>query len=59
MYVPIVIGGLSGPVTPPSGMALINAGVPVGLVLSQLKRQGAPFIMPGWGSEGLDMKTLA
>jgi len=58
MYVPIVIGGLSGPVTPPGSMALINAGVLVGLVLSQLKREGAPFIVPGWGSEGLDMKTL-
>jgi trimethylamine--corrinoid protein Co-methyltransferase len=58
MYVPIVIGGLSGPVTPPGSMALINAGVLAGLVLSQLKREGAPFIVPGWGSEGLDMKTL-
>ncbi len=58
MYVPIVIGGLSGPITPPASMALINAGVLVGLVLSQLKREGAPFIVPGWGSEGLDMKTL-
>ena len=58
MYVPIVIGGLSGPVTPPASMALINAGVLAGLVLSQLKREGAPFIVPGWGSEGLDMKTL-
>jgi trimethylamine--corrinoid protein Co-methyltransferase len=58
MYVPIVVGGLSGPVTPPGSMALINAGVLVGLVLSQLKREGAPFIVPGWGSEGLDMKTL-
>jgi trimethylamine--corrinoid protein Co-methyltransferase len=58
MYVPIVIGGLSGPVTPPGSMALINVGMLVGLVLSQLKREGAPFIVPGWGSEGLDMKTL-
>jgi trimethylamine--corrinoid protein Co-methyltransferase len=58
MYVPIVIGGLSGPVTSPGSMALINVGMLVGLVLSQLKREGAPFIVPGWGSEGLDMKTL-
>jgi trimethylamine--corrinoid protein Co-methyltransferase len=58
MYVPIVIGGLSGPVTPPGSMALINVGMLVGLVLSQLRREGAPFIVPGWGSEGLDMKTL-
>jgi trimethylamine--corrinoid protein Co-methyltransferase len=29
----------------------------VGLVLSQLRREGAPFIVPGWGAEGLDMRT--
>jgi trimethylamine--corrinoid protein Co-methyltransferase len=38
-------------------MALNNAGVLVGLVLSQLKREGTPFIMPGWGGNMLDMKT--
>jgi trimethylamine--corrinoid protein Co-methyltransferase len=38
-------------------MAVAQAGALVGLVLSQLKREGAPFIMPGWGGNMLDMRT--
>lgn len=58
LYVPVVISGISGPVTVAGSMALVNAGMLVGLVLSQLKREGAPFIVPGWGGEGLDMRTM-
>jgi trimethylamine--corrinoid protein Co-methyltransferase len=58
LYIPVIIAGISGPMTLAGSMALINAGVLVGLVLSQLKREGAPFIIPGWGGEGLDMKTM-
>jgi len=58
MYVPVVVASISGPVTMAGSMALVNAGVLVGLVLSQLKREGAPFIVPGWGAEGMDMSTM-
>lgn len=58
LYVPVVVSGISGPITMAGSMALVNAGMLVGLVLSQLKREGAPFITPGWGGEGLDMKTM-
>jgi trimethylamine--corrinoid protein Co-methyltransferase len=58
LYVPVVTGGITGPVTAAGGLAMANAGVLVGLVLSQLKREGAPFIVPGWGGEGLDMRTM-
>jgi len=58
MYVPVVVASISGPVTMAGSMALVNAGVLVGLVLSQLKREGAPFIVPGWGAEGMDMRTM-
>lgn len=58
LYIPVVVAGISGPMTPASSMALVNAGVLVGLVLSQLKREGAPFIVPGWGGEALDMRTM-
>lgn len=58
LYVPVVTGGINGPVTPAGSMALANAGVLVGLVLSQLRREGAPFVVPGWGGEGLDMRTM-
>jgi trimethylamine--corrinoid protein Co-methyltransferase len=58
MYVPVVIAGISGPMTVAASTALVNAGMLVGLVLSQLRREGAPFIAPGWGGEGLDMRTM-
>lgn len=57
LYIPVVVSGITGPMTPAGSMALVNAGVLVGLVLAQLKREGAPFIVPGWGGEGIDMKT--
>jgi len=49
LYIPVSIGGVNAPVTPAAGVAFDNAGVLVGLVLSQLKREGAPFIMTGMG----------
>ena len=58
LYIPVVDCGITGPVTPAAGMALVNAGVLIGLVLSQLVREGAPYIIPGWGGEGLDMRTM-
>ena len=58
LYIPDVDCGITGPVTPAAGMALANAGVLLGLVLSQLKCEGAPFIIPGWGGGGLDMRTM-
>lgn len=57
LYVPVVVSGVSGPMTVAGSAALVNAGMLVGLVLSQLKREGAPFVVPGWGAEGIDMKT--
>jgi trimethylamine--corrinoid protein Co-methyltransferase len=58
LYIPVIVGGISGPVTTAGSMALVNAGVLAGLVLSQLKREGAPFVVSGWGGEGLDMQTM-
>ncbi len=56
-YIPSAQGGVTAPITIAGTMAVNNAGVLAGLVLSQLKREGAPFIMPGWGGNMLDMKT--
>jgi trimethylamine--corrinoid protein Co-methyltransferase len=58
IYAPGASGGMTDPITPAGSMALVNAGVLAGLVLSQLKREGTPFIMPGWGGGGVDMRTL-
>jgi trimethylamine--corrinoid protein Co-methyltransferase len=56
-YIPSTQGGVTAPVTPVGALAVAQAGALVGLVLSQLKREGAPFIMPGWGGNMLDMRT--
>jgi trimethylamine--corrinoid protein Co-methyltransferase len=49
---------VNGPVTPAGALAMVNAGVLTGLVISQLKRPGAPVIVPGWAGSFLDMRTL-
>jgi len=48
-YIPSAQGGVTAPITIAGAMAANYAGVLAGLVLSQLKREGAPFIIPGWG----------
>lgn len=58
LYIPVVSGGTTGPITMAGGLALSNAGVLVGLVISQLKREGAPLIIPGFGGDALDMRTM-
>ena len=59
LYIPASTAGITSPVTPAGSVALDFAGVLVGLVLSQLKREGAPVIASGMppGST-FDMKTL-
>lgn len=58
LYIPGCISSVSGPSTIAGSVAVINAGMLVGLVLAQLKRPGAPFVMKGWGGGGLDMRTM-
>ncbi|MCP4630097.1 MAG: hypothetical protein GY850_42295 [bacterium] len=57
-YIPSAQGGVTAPITIAGTMAVNYAGVLTGLVLSQLKREGTPFIIPGWGGNMLDMKTM-
>ena len=57
-YTPVVLRGVSGPVTTAGAIALANAGELVGLVLAQLKRQGAPVILTGGVNDMLDMRTM-
>ena len=58
LYIPVCIGGISGPMTGVGSVAVVNAGVLAGLVLSQLKREGAPFITSGMSGGALDMRTM-
>jgi trimethylamine--corrinoid protein Co-methyltransferase len=56
-YTPVVLRGATGPVTAAGAIALANAGELVGLVLAQLKREGAPVILTGGVNDMLDMRT--
>ena len=57
LYIPSSTEGVSSPVTTAGAVALDYAGVLIGLVLSQLKREGAPIIVPGMSPSPLDMRT--
>jgi trimethylamine--corrinoid protein Co-methyltransferase len=56
-YTPVVLRGATGPVTAAGAIALANAGELAGVVLSQLKREGAPIIITGGVNDMLEMRT--
>jgi trimethylamine--corrinoid protein Co-methyltransferase len=56
-YTPVVLRGATGPVTAAGAIALANAGELAGLVVAQLKREGAPIILTGGVNDMLDMRT--
>lgn len=58
LYIPASTGGVTSPMTPAGAVALDNAGVLLGLVLSQLNREGAPYIMTGMQPSPMDMRTM-
>lgn len=57
-YTPVVLRGISGPITPAGAIAYANAGELAGLVLAQLKREGAPVLLSGGTQDMLDMRTM-
>jgi trimethylamine--corrinoid protein Co-methyltransferase len=58
IYIPVALAGVTAPMTMPAAIASVYAGVLAGLVISQIKRPGTPFVVPGWGGNALDMRTL-
>jgi trimethylamine--corrinoid protein Co-methyltransferase len=58
LWIPVTSGSTTGPVTMAGNLALNNAGVLVGIVLAQLVREGAPVIVPGFGGDALDLRTM-
>jgi trimethylamine--corrinoid protein Co-methyltransferase len=56
-YTPVVLRGATGPVTAAGAIALANAGELAGLVISQIKREGAPIILTGGVNDMLDMRS--
>jgi trimethylamine---corrinoid protein Co-methyltransferase len=58
LWIPVTSGGTTGPVTTAGNVALNNAGVLAGVTLSQLAREGAPIVVPGFGGDALDLRTV-
>jgi trimethylamine--corrinoid protein Co-methyltransferase len=58
LYIPSSTAGVTSPSTAAGSLALDNAGNLLGVVLSQLKREGAPVIVSGMYPGHLDMRTL-
>jgi trimethylamine--corrinoid protein Co-methyltransferase len=58
LWIPVTSGGTTGPVSVGGTLALNQAGVLIGIVLSQLVRPGAPIVVPGFGGDGLDLRTM-
>jgi trimethylamine--corrinoid protein Co-methyltransferase len=57
IYIPGATAGTAGPVTVAGSNAMRLAGALAGLVIAQLKREGTPVFIPGWGALALDMRT--
>ncbi len=57
-YTPVVLRGATGPITAAGAIALANAGELAGLVLAQLKREGAPVILTGGVNDMMDMSSM-
>ena len=58
LYIPGSNAGVSSPMTQAGAIALDTAGMLVGLVLSQLTREGAPMIVSAMDPAALDMRTM-
>lgn len=58
VYLPDLLRGMTGPMTREGSMACHNAGVLVGLVISQLANEGTPIIISGARPSMLDMRTM-
>ena len=58
LWIPVTSSSTTGPVTVAGNITLNNAGVLVGIVLAQLVRAGAPVIVPGFGGDALDLRTM-
>jgi trimethylamine--corrinoid protein Co-methyltransferase len=58
IYAPGVSRGFEAPMTVAGALAVGNAGQLAGLVLSQLKREGSPFLRSKPGGGLMDMNTM-
>ncbi len=58
LYIPLNAGGVNSPVTTAGCMATMNAGTLLGIVLSQLVREGAAVGVPGWNGGPYNLQTM-
>ncbi len=58
MYIPLNAGGVNSPATTAGCMATMNAGILLGIVLSQLVNPGTPVAVPGWNGGPYNLKTM-
>lgn len=58
LYIPLNAGGVNSPVTTAGCMASMNAGILLGIVLSQLVREGAAIAVPGWNGGPYNLQTM-
>ena len=58
LYIPCSTAAVNSPVTPAGAVALDYAGVLLGLLISQLVREGAPVVVPGLPQGTFDMRTM-
>jgi trimethylamine--corrinoid protein Co-methyltransferase len=58
IYAPSRARGTMAPMTVAGALALGNAGQLAGLVLSQLTREGSPFLRSKPGGDGMDMRSM-
>ncbi|MFM8319594.1 MAG: trimethylamine methyltransferase family protein [Chloroflexota bacterium] len=58
LWIPLNAGGVNSPVTTAGCMASMNAGILLGIVLSQLVREGAPVAVPGWNGGPYNLQTM-
>lgn len=58
LWIPLNAGGVNSPATIAGCMASMNAGILLGVVLSQLVRPGVPIAVPGWNGGPYNLKTM-
>jgi len=58
LWIPVTSGGTTGPITMAGTIAINTAGILAGVVLSQLAREGSPIVVPGFGGDSLDLRTM-
>ncbi len=58
LWIPLNAGGVNSPVTTAGCMASMNAGILLGIVLSQLVNPGAPIAVPGWNGGPYNLQTM-